>query len=497
MARAAKGSHRKRRPSAYGRVRTAWGESFYRNSVFLTASTILTAVCGFGATSLLTRLYPVRAVGLSAAAASAGALIDFLTQFGVSYSLPRFLPGSTRRAALINTMLTLTMAAAVLGVGIFFALPVADRMYAAGGWLFIIAFLLATVFDAGETNLAVVFLADRSADKIARASIVMSAVNVAAPAAFRYLGMAGAYISRVIAGTAGFFVFIVMLARRGHKFRPTLSAAATRGLRRFAAGSYLGNIFNGLPQLILPIIILARFGSGATAYWYTAMVIAAALTSVPGSVSRALLPEASSRPAEGRMLVRRSAILMLGISVPALGIAYLAAPIVLAAFGHDYVTGSLVPLRLLIIAGLVSGVNYTTGSILVIAKKARVIAMVNAAAAAVVLGTALLWARDLGDVAVCWGSGVATNTVLFAVFAAFAVREVEGQWQNLGADRPSSPASALTAAPRDGQAEALETLFHLARLQRTSEARQGQDRQAPAAGRSRPRSSTSGTSISR
>jgi O-antigen/teichoic acid export membrane protein len=451
-----KGSHRKRRRSAYERICTAWDESLFRNSVFLTASTILTAVCGFGATSLLTRLYPVQAVGLSAAAASAGALIEFLAQFGANYSLPRFLPGSTRRAALINTMLTLTMAAALLGVGIFFALPIADRMYAAGGWLFVIAFVLATVFDAGETNLAVVLLADRSADRIARASIVMSLVNLAAPAAFRSLGMVGAYISRVIAGTAGFFVFVVMLARRGHKFRPMLSVTATRGLRRFSAGTYLGNIFNGLPQLVLPVIILARFGSSATAYWYTAMVIASALTSVPGSVSRVLLPEASSRPAEGRALVRRSALLMIGISIPMLGVAYLVAPVILAAFGHGYVVHSLVPLRLLIIAGLASGVNYTAGSVLVIAKKARIIAIVNAAAAAVVLGTALLWARDLGEVAICWSLGVATYTVLFGIFAVGAIREVRGRWQDLGADRQPS-----------------------------------------AAGRSRPRSSTSGTSISR
>jgi O-antigen/teichoic acid export membrane protein len=461
-----RGSHRKRRQSVYGRIHAVSEESLVRNSVFLTSSTILTAVCGFGATSLLTHLFPVQAVGLSAAAVSAGGLIDFLTQFGISYSLPRFLPTSTRRAALINTMLTLTMAAALLGACIFLALPAARRIYGAGGWAFMVVFLFGTTLNAGETNLAVVFVADRSADKIARATIVMSLVNLVAPTAFRFGGMTGAYVARVIAGTAGFFVFVVMLARRGHEFRPMLSAVATRGLRRFSVNSYMSNILSFLPQLVLPIIILSRFGASATAYWYTAMIMASTLTSIPGSVSRALLPEASSRPAENRALVRRSAILMIGISIPMLVIAYLAAPIPLAVFGHSYAMDSLAPLRLLIIAGFAAGINYTTGSILVIAKKAHAISIANAAAAAVVLGMALIWAKDLGEIAACWDLGVAASTILFAVFAAVAIHEVRGRWENLGGDRPGAPTSTPGVSRKDPQEEAMEMLFYLARLQK-------------------------------
>lgn len=466
--RPSRGSHRKPRQSVYGRIRTARSESLFSNSAFLVASTIIGAICGFGSTILLTRLYSVQAVGLSAAAASAGALIDFLTQFGMGYSMPRFLPTSTRRSALINTMLTLTMVAALLGGCIFFMLPAAGKIYAAGGGLFIIAFLFGTTFDAGQTNLGVVLVADGLADKIARATIVMSLVNLMAPAAFLFLGTTGAYLSRVIAGTAGFFVFVVMLARRGHQFRPTLSAAATRGLRRFATGSYIGDILSSLPLLILPIIILSRFGSSITAYWYLAVLIASTLTQIPGSVFKALLPEASRRPSERRALVRRSAILMIGVTIPTLVIAYLAAPLVISvAFGHNYAMESVTPVRLLIIAGLASGVNYATGSILVIAKKTFVIATADGAAAAVVLGMALIWANNLDEIAICWVLGAAINTVLFAVFAAFAIHEVRGRWENLGGDQSTSSKSMPIASQKDSQAEALEMLLYLARLQRT------------------------------
>jgi O-antigen/teichoic acid export membrane protein len=466
--RPSKGSHRKPRQSVYGRIRTARSERLFRNSAFLVVSTALSAICGFGATILLTRLYSVQAVGLSAAAASAGALIDFLAQFGISYSLPRFLPTSTSRSALINTMLTLTMIAALLGGCIFFILPAAGKIHAAGGGLFIIAFLFGTTFDAGQTNLGVVLVADGLAAKIARATIVMSLVNLVAPAAFLFLGMTGAYLSRVVSGTVGFFVFIVMLARQGHQFRPTLSAAATRGLRRFATGSYVSDIFSSLPLLILPIIILTRFGPSATAYWYTAILIVSTLTQVPGSVSRALLPEASRRPSERRALVRRSAILMIGISIPTFAIAYLVAPQVISvAFGHKYAIETVTPLRLLLIAGLVSGVNSATGSVLIIAKKTLVLATVDGTAAAVVLSMASIWARNLDEIAICWVLGTAINTVLFAVFAAFSIHEVKGRWENLGGDQPPSSESTPIASQKDSQAEALEMLLYLSRLQMT------------------------------
>lgn len=466
--RPSRGSHRKPRQSVYGRIRTARSESLFRNSAFLVASTILGAICGFGSTILLTRLYSVQIVGLSAAAASAGALIDYLAQFGISYSLPRFLPTSTRRSALINTMLTLTMVAALLGGCIFFLLPAADKIYAAGGGLFIIAFLFCTTFDAGQTNLGVVLVADGLADKIARATIVMSLVNLIAPAAFLFSGMTGAYLARVIAGTVGFFVFVRILTRRGHQFRPALSAAATRSLRRFTAGSYIADILSTLPLLILPIIILSRFGPSATAYWYTAVLIVSTLTQFPGAVSRALLPEASRRPSERRALVRRSAILMIGISIPTFIIAYIVAPQVISvAFGHKYAMGTVTPLRLLLIPGLVSGVNSATGSVLVIAKKTLVLATTDGATTALVLGMALIWAKNLDEVAICWVLSTTINTILTAVFAAFSIHEVQGRWENLGDDQPASSKSMPIASQKDSQAEALEMLFYLARLQRT------------------------------
>src|SRR5215475_3815508 len=60
--------------SIFTRARELIDESLFRNSAFLWINLIISAVIGIGTITLITRLYPVRAVGLSAAALSATAL---------------------------------------------------------------------------------------------------------------------------------------------------------------------------------------------------------------------------------------------------------------------------------------------------------------------------------------------------------------------------------------------------------------------------------------
>ena len=294
-------------------------ESLFRNSAFLVMSMAVTAVGGFVALSLLTRLYSVQAVGLAAAAMSGIGLISSTVQFGMNYSLPRFLPSSTNRTALINTVLTVTMLAACAGAGLFLVLPVASKLYALGGILFVPVFVLATSLTAAGSQLQNVLVADRSSNKIVSITVVSSLAKLAAPAVFLFLGIAGAFVAQSAAGVVAVVVAAVVLARRGHQFRPALSLTATRDLIRFSAGAYIGAQVGALPVMVLPLIILSRFGANQAAYWFTAMAIASLLYQLPGSVAKALLPETAHRPAERKMLIRRSAVLIGSVMAPGPG----------------------------------------------------------------------------------------------------------------------------------------------------------------------------------
>lgn len=413
-------------------VRELLRESLFRNSAFLVTNVGLAAVFGFCSLSLLTRLYPVQVVGLTAAAASASALISSVTQFGLNYTLPRFLPSSAHRTALINSVLTATMLAAVLGAALFLALPVAGDLHAAGGALFILIFMCVTSLNAGDAQLTNVFIADRAAQKVTLATVVGSVARLAALVIFIPLGLIGAFLAQSATAVAGFVFLAVVLARQGQHFRPALSRTATRDLRRFSAGAYIGGQIGTLPALLLPLIILARFGASQNAYWYTAMAIANLLYQVPGSVARALLPETAHRPAERKALMRRSAILIAAVMTPVLLIAWFAAPLVLAILGHRYAVGSLAPLRLLILAGVMSSINYVTGTVLYIAKKTFAITVINAIDAVIVLGLAVTLARDSTEVAFYWVIGEVINVAAFACCAMWSLRQVNGRWEALG-----------------------------------------------------------------
>lgn len=465
-----RGRHRRTRPPTFPTIRKFGRESLFRNSFSLIINLALGAVCGYGGLLLLTRLFSVQAVGLSATAASASALIVSVMQFGISYSLPRFLPLSRDRIALVNTVLTVIAIATLLGAAVYLALPVARKLYVLGGWLFCIVFLIGTCVLAGESALETILIADRSSSIVARGNVIPNLIKLAAPAVCVFLGMLGAYVSRIIADVVAFIVFGVLLAKRGHRFRPALNIAAIRDLSRFSLGMYMASLIGSLPLLVLPIIVLARFGPKQSAYWSIAITIASLLYQLPGAVAQALLPEVASRPSDRRYLLRRSAVLIPAMTIPVLAVAYITAPLVLALFGQSYGTQSLAILRWLIIAGFITILNYVSGAILFLAKKTLAISIINFVDAVIVLGLAATWAQSSQDVAISWVVGDVSNTILFGVFAFVALRQVHGRWEALGDPYPE-PAPSVSEPPPastiSAQHQGVEALVMLAESQRT------------------------------
>jgi O-antigen/teichoic acid export membrane protein len=420
---------------AWRHLRQVFAESLVRNAAFLTTNVGVGLVVGVGTLTLLTRLYSVRAVGLSAAAIAATSLVTSVSQLGLNYSLLRFLPESKRRSDLINSVLTVTMVVAMVGAGIFLALPSAAKLYALGGAVFAGLFVISTGLAGAKAQLQNVFIADRAAGALLRANMIAGLIGVAGPAVFLFLGAMGAYIARgVVPATVDTGILVVMLMRRGQRFRPMVSAEATRGIRKFSGGSYIADVIGSLPLMLLPLIILSRFGATENAYWYTAMAGATLLRSLPGSVSQALLAEAVHRPEARRALVRKAALLITAVMIPAVVIAYVLAPLGLALLGHHYETGSLVTLRLLILAAGLSCVNYLAGTILYLAKWTFAIAAINVINTIIVLGLAVSWADGASGVAWAWMIGEIAYVAMFCSCTVLALQKVHWRWDKLGAD---------------------------------------------------------------
>ena len=459
---------RHRRPAAQSPIQRLGNESLFRNSASLVMNLALGAGCGYGALLLLTRLFSVQAVGLSAAAAAASALIVFVMQFGINMSLPRFLPESQSRDGLINTVITIIIPATLLGAVVYLTLPFAGKLYALGGWLFGVVFVIGASVQAGEAVLQTILIADRSSGKVAVGNVIPNLVKLAAPMVFVVLKTTGAYVSRIIADVVGFTVFGILVARRGHRFRPSLSMAAIRDLGRFSIGMYMASLMGSLPLLVVPIIILSRFGSRQSAYWSIAIAIASLLYQLPGTVAQALLPEVASRPSDRRLLMRRSAAVIVTMFIPVLIVAYIAAPFILSIFGRSYAAQGTDTLRWLIVAGLITILNYVTGAVLFLAKKTLIITIINFIDAVIVLGMTSVWANGTQDVAISWVVGDISNTVLFALFAFIALHQVRGRWEDLGGPRAKATLSIAgsPASTMDPQQRGIEALVMLAEAQR-------------------------------
>jgi O-antigen/teichoic acid export membrane protein len=396
---------------------------------------------------LLAHVFSVRDIGISATAVSATALITTIAQLGITYSLPRYLPNAQNRTAMINTLFTAVLLVALLCSVVFLALPYARKFdVLGGGLLFALVFIGTAVFQSGSTVLSSVLVADRSSDKVATYGTVANLFRLVSPPVFSFLGSLGSFVARVAADVVSFVLYGTVLVRRGHRFRPAFSREVTREIGRFSAGMYSANLIGGLPQLLLPLIALSRVGAQQAAYWSIATSISAILFSLPSMVATALLPEVSFRPTERRALLRRAALLTVAIVAPALVIAFFGVPIVLAAFGSGYTSGTLTPVRWLIGAGFITILNAVSGAILFIAKKSTMITVVNVANAVIVLGLVAAWATSATDIAIAWAVGDVANTLLFAGFAFLALREVGGSWEKLG-DQPAADVAAPEQAP--------------------------------------------------
>lgn len=449
------------------RMRSYATESLVKNSTFLVINLGITTVSSYGSLILLTHFFSVNTVGLSAAAVSASTLIVSITKSGMNYSLPRVLPTSNHRRALINTVHTGATGATVLGSIIFLLTPFADKMFALGGFLFCVVFLVSTCVQAGAVVLGMILIADRNAGMMVRANTIGNIVKLGSPPAFRFAGNIGALISRVFFNLVSYIILAHTLIQRGHRFKPELSRAAFRELGRFSIGMSVAGIIGDLPLMMLPLIVLSRLGAAQNAYWSIAITIGALLNSLPIMVKQALLPEITHRPTERRRLLFRSALAVTGFVIPILIILYVTSPILAGVIGKSYSKGMLPALHWLIIAAFVTTLNYSNGAILFLAKKSLAITAANAITTVIVFSMAWTWATDAQEIAISWLVGDTAKIVFSGLFALLALRKVGFRLEDLGGSVAPSSSGRVRPVPMPGSvAQAFDALAAIAEQQR-------------------------------
>lgn len=259
------------------------------------------AALGFLFWNAAARLYSPQQVGLAAATVSAIGLLAILSSLGLDYAIVRFLPQTDDPQALINGSLTFGGSTAlvlscvfVAGLGVWSPalLPLRHSL------LYVISFLLATVFTTIITLFTSVFLARKQAGFVlAQASIFGSAkvlLVVILATMSQVAGLVTAWsLGLVFAGVFAIWLFLPRVEGQRYRLRLLLKPPAIKDMSHFAFSNYVAVVLWSAPTFLLPLLVVNLVGAEAGAYFYVAWSIGGLFTMIPTSVALSLFAHGS------------------------------------------------------------------------------------------------------------------------------------------------------------------------------------------------------------
>ncbi len=334
----------------------------YANALVLIGNSGVTAGLGFVFWTLAARLYPPAEVGLASAAISAALFVATLGMLGLPNALVRFSPSAgAHRAVLTSTvLLVVTAAGAVAGaifiIGIDAWAPalseLASRPVLAAG----VISLAGTTGAAGM--LVFVAVSARDARPALAGGVTQGVVKIALILVFALslprLGLA--LFFTWLLGTAAAVLLQAWLSRVLIAPRVDLHLLQL-GFVRYSAGNYAGDLAWSAPGLLFPLLVVGQLGAEANAYFYVAWAIASLLVGIPYAVASSLMAEGSHAQDDTGEHIPRAFGLALALVLPAIGLCWVGAPLLLGLFGAPYAANGPDTLRLLSLSALPTSLN--------------------------------------------------------------------------------------------------------------------------------------------
>jgi O-antigen/teichoic acid export membrane protein len=407
------------------RVRQQWvslrDDGLVKNSFYLLAATATQGVLGMAFWLLCARLFPATQVGEATALISASTLLAYSSLLGFNSSLIRYLPKAESPEGWMNNGLVLcTSVSLVFGAGYVLVLPsIAGRLaFVRHSPIEAIGFVGFVAMTALVLLTDAVFIARRQAKyNLLVDGVIQGGTKLVLPLVLVSAGAFGIFAATGFASALDVVVSLLLIIWVfGYRPRLRMNFAVIKQATGFSLANYGANLLNLVPTLVLPIAVIDELGTKPAAYYYIAFSVANLLNAIAYSTCQALFAEGSYDDTDRRALVRRSARLLAGASVPAGALVALLAPVTLPVFGAQYgqhATSTLVVLAL----GLV-GVSACTWSItlLRVTKQLRALILASVAYAVVMCGLAVWWTRwGLVYVGLAWDIGNLVTAVIAGV----------------------------------------------------------------------------------
>ncbi|EHB58560.1 hypothetical protein MycrhDRAFT_0996 [Mycolicibacterium rhodesiae JS60] len=386
------------------------GRNMTVNSISLIASSLLTGILGLVFWGAAGRLYPAEEVGVAAALITSALMLSMLSMLSIDTIYERFLPLAGNRAGSLIKRGYVTVAGAALLAGwALVALGPRDELFTSR-WAMVCYPLLVMV-------LAVFTLLDKTAVGLgvtkwsAVKNLVHAIVKLAVLFALVWTG-SGASIVLAWGATAAAGTLLVLAAMRRRwnthaQFRQPSELPARTQLLSYVGSSFGITTLWIIGPLIVPLVVVSRFGAVANAHFAVTWAIINALYFAVHLVMSPFVAEVAAHPDKVAALSTRMVQMMAVVSVVgSLGLV-LVGPYVLDLIGPDYRAqgeGLLVLAAVFVPLSAVSAIY--EGFARVRRKLTLMVVMRCVSTAIVVVGTLMITTRS-GVIGVGWAYLVA------------------------------------------------------------------------------------------
>ncbi|MFD9976312.1 lipopolysaccharide biosynthesis protein [Streptomyces sp. NPDC059017] len=427
---------------------SAGGDSMFRNAYALMISTGVSAALGLGFWLVAARYYTEEAVGQGSAAIAAMRLLASITATTMIGAVVRYVPRAGRATgplvwrtyAVSSAVVCVACAAFLVTLDLWgpsyapLQGPVAGAVFTAA----CVAWALLTLQDGVLTGLrkAVWVPVGNAVFSIGKLLLLIVFAG-ALPVLGVFVSWAAAIALSVL--PLGWLVFRRLIPRQAaadrHREPPRM-----RDVGRFLAGDSVGALFSLAMINLLPVMVAVRFDAAHNGFFYIAYTVGGTMEFMAINMASSLTAHASHSPgglAEGvRGALRRMAVLL----VPVVVLLVVLAPLILAPFGADYAEHGTTVLRLLAAAALPRVVVELYIGVLRVQGRTGVLAALQGAMCALVLGSAAVLTGPAG----ISGAGLAMllSMSLMALVSAPGVRAA------LAGREPRTPRGTRPFAPR-------------------------------------------------
>jgi len=389
----------------------------------LMLSTGLLSGLGFLYWSVGTHTYTSDDVGLATAALAVLNLVTSASLLGFEIAIIRVLPGHPTPSRVLSACLGISLAIGLtvvlvlmlLGPTTWEVLGTFSALGVAGAALLGIA-VIASVYSYMTES---VFISLRASRFVVAKNAVFGVLKLLALPALALWGAAGIFGSWILGLIAADVLAVWILSRRhGISALPIPRLSAVRGMLRYSLGNYVASFLEGLPIMVLPLLVVDLFGASSNAHYYMAMTLATLLFVVPVAVTQALFAEVSNDDELLRRDTVRATKLIAVLLIPACLVFWIAGDRLLGIFGSSYAAEGEVLLVLLAASSWFVAGSSIARTVLKLRYHTSELVWISAVGSAVILvGAVVLRAHGLTGVGIAWLLGQALMCLLLCLSA--------------------------------------------------------------------------------